>query len=83
MQYAGKVFRYAVATSRTERDITADLRGALPPTKERHHATQTTPKAVAALLRAIEGYEGAFVTKCVLRLSPMLFVRQGELRQAK
>jgi len=83
MQYAGKVFRYAVATSRAERDITVDLRGALPPTKERHHATQTNPKSVAELLRAIEGYEGAFVTKCALRLSPMLFVRQGELRQAE
>lgn len=30
-QYVGQIFRYAVATSRAERDITADLRGAITP----------------------------------------------------
>lgn len=30
LQICGQVFRYAVATGRTERDITPDLRGALP-----------------------------------------------------
>jgi integrase len=43
----------------------------------------TDPKAVGALLRAVEGYEGAFVTKCALRLAPLVFVRPGELRHAE
>jgi integrase len=78
---AGQVLRYAVATGRAERDAAADLRGALPPTQERHHAALTDPKEVADLLRAIEGFKGTFHVKCALKLAPMLFVRPGELRQ--
>ena len=80
---AGQVFRYAVATGRAERDPAADLRGALPQPKEKHHAAITDPKAVASLLRAIDGYEGHFVVKCALRLAPMFFVRPGELRSSE
>lgn len=77
----GQVFRYAVATGRAERDPTADLKGALPPAKSKHLAAITDPEKVGGLLRAIDGYQGAFVTKCALRLAPLLFVRPGELRQ--
>ncbi len=83
MQNCGQVFRYAVATGRAERDPTADLHGALPPVKEKHHASIRDPKAIGALLRAIDGYEGSLVTKCALRLAPLLFVRPGELRKAE
>lgn len=83
MQTCGQVFRYAVATGRADRDPTGDLRGALPPPTEKHHASITEPKRVGALLRAIDGYDGAFVTKCALRLAPLVFVRPGELRQAQ
>jgi integrase len=82
-QNCGQVFRYAVATGRAERDPSADLRGALPPANDKHHASITDPKAVGALLRAIEGYQGSFVTKCALRLAPFVFVRPGELRGAE
>jgi len=80
---AGQVFRYAVATGRAERDISGDLRGALPPPQVKHHAAIIDPKEVAPLLRAIDGYNGGFVVKCALRLSPMFFVRPGELRHAE
>jgi hypothetical protein len=59
LQYCGKVFRYAVATGRAERDISSDLRDALPPTKEKHYASIVEPKAVGSLMRAIDGYHGA------------------------
>ena len=75
-----QIFRYAVATGRAERDPAADLRGALPPTQKKHLPAITDPKKVAGLLRAIDGYEGSFVTKCALRIAPLLFVRPGELR---
>jgi len=78
---AGQVLRYAVATGRAERDAASDLRGALPPVQERHHAALTDPKEVAELLRAIDGFKGTFHVKCALKLAPMLFVRPGELRQ--
>ncbi|HQO80960.1 MAG TPA: integrase arm-type DNA-binding domain-containing protein [Deltaproteobacteria bacterium] len=77
----GQVLRYAVATGRAERDSAADLRGALPPVREKHHAALTDPKAVAELLRAIDGFKGTFPVRCALKLAPMLFVRPGELRQ--
>ena len=77
----GQVLRYAVATGRADRDSAADLRGALPPVREKHHAALIDPKEVAELLRAIDGLQGTFVTKCALKLAPMLFVRPGELRQ--
>ena len=76
----GQIFRYAVATGRAERDPAADLRGALPPARSKHLAAITDPEKVAGLLRAIDGYEGSFVTKCALKLAPLLFVRPGELR---
>jgi integrase len=82
-QNCGQVFRYAVATGRAERDPTGDLRGALPPAKDRHHASIIEPKRIGALLRAIDGYEGFIVTKCALRLAPLVFVRPGELRKAQ
>ncbi len=77
----GQVLRYAVATGRAERDSAADLRGALPPVKEKHHAALIDPKEVAELLQAIDGLKGTYVTKCALKLAPLLFVRPGELRQ--
>lgn len=83
LQNCGQVFRYAIATGRAERDVSADLRGALSPVVESHHASITDPKAIGALLRSIEGYEGSLVTKCALRLAALLFVRPGELRKAE
>ncbi len=83
LQNCGQVFRYAIATGRAERDPAADLRGALSPVVESHHASITDPKAIGALLRSIEGYEGSLVTKCALRLAALVFVRPGELRKAE
>ncbi|MCX5827680.1 MAG: integrase arm-type DNA-binding domain-containing protein [Deltaproteobacteria bacterium] len=80
---AGQVFRYAVATGRAERDLSVDLKGALPPPVKKHHAAITDPKEVAPLLRIIDGYRGHFIVKCALRLSPLFFVRPGELRHAE
>lgn len=82
-QNCGQVFRYAVATGRAERDPSPDLKGALPPVKEKHLAAITDPKAIGALLRAMDDYQGQFVTKCALRLAPLFFVRPGELRKAE
>jgi integrase len=83
MNYCWNIYRYAVATGRAERDISADLRGALPPSTPRHHASVTEPRDVAALLRAIDGYRGSNVTRYALQLAPLGFVRPGELRKAE
>ena len=83
LQNCGQIWRYGVATGRAERDITSDLRGALPPAKETHLGAITEPSAIGALLRNIEEYKGSEVVRLALQLAPLVFVRPGELRQAK
>ncbi|ATI03235.1 MAG: integrase [Cycloclasticus sp.] len=83
LQNCGQVFRYAMATARCTTDPTTALKGALPPTQPKHHASITDPKKIGALLRAINGYEGNFITQCALKLAPLVFVRPGELRHAE
>jgi integrase len=83
LQITGQVFRYAVATGRVDRDITPDLRGALPPAKGGNFASMTDPKQIAPLLRAIDGYSGSYIVKSALQLAPFVFVRPGELRHAE
>jgi integrase len=82
-QNCGQVFRYAVATGRAERDVSADLKGALPPARHTHFASVTEPSEVASLLRALDAFQGTFIVQCALRLAPLLFVRPGELRMAR
>lgn len=79
----GAIFRYAIATGRAERDISADLRGALVPCIVRNHAAITEPTRIGELLRAIDGYRGQPATETALKLAPILFVRPGELRGAR
>lgn len=83
LQTAGQVFRYAVQSGRAVRDITFDLKGALSPTRVKHMAAFTEPKQIAELLRAIDGFKGTLTVQCALKLSPLVFVRPSELRQAK
>jgi integrase len=82
-EYVGRVFRYAIQTGRAERDPSGDLKGALTPVKAKHHASITDPKAIGALLRAIDGFTGSYTTRCALQLAPLVFVRPGELRHAE
>ncbi len=83
LQTAGQVWRYAVQTGRAVRDVTADLKGAIPTAKVKHMAALTDPKDIAALLRAIDGFTGTLTVQIALRLAPLVFVRPGELRKAK
>ena len=78
-----QIFRYAIATARADRDVAADLRGALIAPQPVHRPAITDPKGVGGLLRAIEAFEGHVNTKVALRLLPHVFVRPGELRHAE
>lgn len=82
-QVCGQIFRFAVALDLVERDITADLRGALAPTVKGNFAAITEPKQVGALMRAIYDYQGFPAAVAALKLAPLLFVRPGELRAAE
>lgn len=80
---SGQIFRYAVATGRTESDPTIALKGAIPPVPEGHRAAITDPVKLGGLLRAIDDYQGSFIVKSALKLLPLVFVRPGELRSAE
>jgi integrase len=82
-QKCGQVFRYAIITGRAERDVTADLRGALESVVSRNHASIKEPPKIGALLRAIDGYDGERTTAAGLKLAALTFVRPGELRGAE
>ncbi|MET3243730.1 integrase [Burkholderia sp. OAS925] len=82
-QNCGQIFRYAIATGRALRDVSADLRGALRPNRHTHFASITDPTKVAEMLRAFDSFSGTFVVRAALQLAPLLFVRPGELRQAE
>ncbi len=79
---AGQVWRYAVATGRAQRDISADIRGALKPHHGKHFAAITDPVKLGHLIRIIRGYQGGPIVRAALQLAPMLFQRPGELRAA-
>ena len=78
-----RIFRYAIATGRAERDTAADLKGAIAPRVTRHHPSITDPVEIGKLLRAIDAFEGSFTVRCALQLLPLVFVRTGELRHAE
>ena len=79
----GEVFRFAVATGRTESDPTGALKGALTTPTVNHRAAIIEPKAFGGLLRALAGYDGAPETRAALELLALTFVRPGELRAAE
>lgn len=77
---AGQVFRYGISTGRCERDISADLRGAIPPQRKKHYAAITDPVAFGSLLRDIWAYQGSQITCAAFRLSALFGLRPGEVR---
>jgi len=79
----GQVFRYAVATGRAVRDLSGDLRGALPPVRAKHFAATTEPAEVGRILRLLDGHKGTLIVRNALRVAPLVFVRPGELRKAE
>lgn len=79
----GRIFRYAIATGRAERDVAADLRGALTSAPQTHFATLTDPKDIGQILRDVDAYNGLPSVRYVLKLIPYFFVRSSELTKAE
>ena len=81
-QIISRIMKFAVREGIIERDPTYELQG--PDTFKRkptqHLSAVIEPIAFGGLLRAIADYQGHFVIKVALNLSPLVFVRPGELR---
>ncbi len=82
LQTCGQIFRYAIATGRTDRDISADLRGALTVRKKVNHANLKEDQ-LPEFLKRLEIYQGEEQTKIALQVLVLTFVRTAELRGMK
>lgn len=82
LQTCGQIFRYAIATGRAERDISADLRGALK-TRKKENYSRLEAKELPEFLSKLEEYDGELQTTLALKFLLLTFVRTGELRGAK
>ncbi len=77
---ASQVFKYAVATARTDHNVCADIQSALPRHRKKHFGATTDPVTLGQLLLAIKTYQGGMIVRTALQLAPMLFQRPNELR---
>lgn len=82
LQTCSQIFRYAIATGRAERDISADLRGALK-TRKKENYNRLEAKELPEFLRKLEEYDGDLQTILGFKLLILTFVRTGELRGAR
>lgn len=84
-QFCSAIYRYGVATGRADRDITADLRGALKPSKTQNLA-RLSEAQLPEFLKKLELYDteynGNIKTKIGFKLLFLTFVRSAELREA-
>jgi integrase len=82
MQLSGKIFMYAIATGRAERNPVPDLRGALKTPVVKHRSFLAASE-LPPYLKKLEAYDGSPQTKLGLRLLLLTFVRTIELRGAR
>lgn len=81
-QVVEKVFMYAIATGRAERNPVPDLRGALKTPVVKHRA-YLAEADLPVYLQKLENYDGSVQTRLALRLLLLTFVRTTELRAAQ
>ncbi len=79
----GAIFRYSISTGRATKDPASALRGALRPHQQKNFPAITTPREFAELLRAIDGYEGEFITRAALEFTMLTFQRSQSVRLAR
>ncbi len=84
LQTCGQIFRYAVAHGICDRNSVADVKpqDALKPRKKENFARLSAAE-FPELLRKIETYDGATITRLALRLMALTFVRTSELIGAR
>lgn len=81
-QMCGQILRYGVATGRCDRDISADLKGALQTVRHRNMSTLTNPIQIGGLMRSIEE-ELKGQIRLTLLFQAYTFARPGEIRKAE
>ena len=82
-QSCRQIFVYAIQKGLASANPVDATEGALPSVKNKNFAAITDPVKVGEFLRAVDAFTGTLTVQCALRLSPLVFVRPGELRQAQ
>lgn len=77
------VMRYAVQLGKAQSNPAAELRGIISIPKVKHQPALTRRDDVAELMRKIEEYDGAALTKYAMQFMALTFVRTGEMRGAR
>ncbi len=67
------MFRFGIQTGRCERNVAADLQGALKPVIPRHFSAIVDPAEAGTFMRAVHGYSGHPCIRVALALSALIF----------
>lgn len=84
LQTSGQVFRYAIAHGLASRNPATEIKPSdvLASRKKKNYA-RIDAKELPELLRRIEGYQGAAITRLAIKLMALTFVRTSELIEAR
>lgn len=72
------IYKYAIKNELIEYDHTQVID--VEPPKKRNFPTILEPKKIGKLMRDIDNYAGMFIPRQALKLTPLVFLRPGELR---
>src|SRR3954451_18960176 len=67
--WASLVFRYAIATGRSESDPAAPLRGTFKIPRSRNFSALTKQEEFGTLVKGVQSYDGSVTTRCALLLA--------------
>ncbi len=83
-EICGQIFRYGIATGKCNRDVAADLKGALKVRKEKHYPALSI-KEMPEFLEALEVNKPRLYARTIraIKLLMLTFVRTSELIEAK
>ena len=83
-QTSSQVFRYAIAHGQATRNPAADIRpGDVLASRQKKNLARIDSKELPDLLRHIEAYQGAAITRMAIKLMALTFVRTTELIGAR
>jgi integrase len=84
LQTSGQVFRYAIAHGLATRNPASDIKpGDVLASRQKQNLARIDGKELPELLRHIEAYQGAAITRLAMKLMAMTFVRTSELIGAR
>jgi integrase len=84
LQTSSQVFRYAIAHGLAKRNPATDIKpGDVLASRQKKNLARIDGKELPDLLRHIEGYQGAAITRLAMKLMALTFVRTTELIAAR